>query len=118
MPGDIVFGRIVPGAAISIGVGGIIFAIQARRKSLKENKDSVTALPYGLSVPHYFIVAFGVILPVYAQTQDWVLAWSTALAWNLLQGIIMTIGAFVGPYIQKFIPRSALLGSLAGLAVT
>lgn len=118
MPNDIVFGRIVPGAAISIGVGGIIFAIQARRKSLEENKDSVTALPYGLSVPHYFIVAFGVILPVYAQTQDWVLAWSTALAWNLVQGIIMTVGAFVGPYIQKFIPRSALLGSLAGLAVT
>jgi len=30
----------------------------------------------------------------------------------------MTLGAFVGPYIQKYIPRSALLGSLAGIALT
>lgn len=118
MPSDIIYGNIVPGAAVSIGIGGVIFAIQARRKSLKTNNENITAMPYGLSVPHYFIVAFGVILPVYAQTQDWALAWSTALAWNLVQGIIMTIGAFVGPYIQKYIPRSALLGSLAGLAVT
>lgn len=30
----------------------------------------------------------------------------------------MTIGAFVGPYIKKYIPRAAMLGSLAGLAIT
>lgn len=30
----------------------------------------------------------------------------------------MTLGAVVGPFIQKYIPRSALLGSLAGLALT
>lgn len=118
MPSEIIFGSIVPGAAVSIGVGGVLFAIQARRKSLATNNENITALPYGLSVPHYFIVAFGVILPVYAQTQDWVLAWSTGLAWNLVQGVIMTLGAFVGPYIKKYIPTSALLGSLAGLAVT
>lgn len=118
MPSSIIYGNIVPAAALSIGIGSIIFGIQARRKSLKENRSDVTALPYGLSVPHYFIVAFGIILPVHAQTGDWVLAWSTALAWNVVQGIVMTIGAFVGPYIQKYIPRSALLGSLAGIALT
>lgn len=118
MPSSIIYGNIVPAAALSIGIGSIIFAVQARRKSLKENRSDVTALPYGLSVPHYFIVAFGIILPVHAQTGDWVLAWSTALAWNVVQGIVMTIGAFVGPFIQKYIPRTALLGSLAGIALT
>jgi len=118
MPGDIIYGNIVPGAAVSIGLGGIIFAIQARKASLKTGNTNVTAMPYGLSVPHYFIVTFGVMLPVYAQTQDWLLAWSTGVAWNLIQGIIMTLGAVVGPFIQKYIPRSALLGSLAGLALT
>lgn len=118
MPSAIVYGNIVPGAAISIGLGGIIFAVQARRASIKRGVSNVTAMPYGLSVPHYFIVAFGVMLPVYAQTQDWMLAWATGIAWNFVQGIIMTIGAFVGPYIQKYIPRSALLGSLTGLALT
>lgn len=118
MPRDIVYGHIVPAAALTIGIGGIFFAIQARRKSLRENRDDVTALPYGLSVPHYFVVSFAVMLPVYANTQDWVQAWSVGIAWNLVQGIIMTLGAFVGPYIQKYIPRSALLGSLAGIALT
>lgn len=118
MPSDILYGKIVPGTAVAIGLGGIIFAIQARRKSLETGKEDMTAMPYGLSVPHYFIVAFGVILPVYAATNDWVIAWSTGIAWNLVQGIIMTLGAFVGPFIQKYIPRSALLGSLAGIALT
>lgn len=118
MPGDILYGKIVPGTAVAIGLGGIIFAVQARRKSLETGKEDMTAMPYGLSVPHYFIVAFGVILPVYAATNDWVIAWSTGIAWNLVQGIIMTLGAFVGPFIQKHIPRSALLGSLAGIALT
>lgn len=118
VPGDIVYGKVVPAAAISIGLGSIFFAIQARRKSLRDNRDDVTALPYGLSVPHYFIVTFAVILPVYAQSHDWVLAWSVGVAWNLVQGIIMTLGALVGPFIQKYVPRSALLGSLAGLALT
>lgn len=92
MPSSIIYGNIVPAAALSIGIGSIIFGIQARRKSLKENRSDLTALPYGLSVPHYFIVAFGIILPVHAQTGDWVLAWSTALAWNVVQGLVMTIG--------------------------
>lgn len=118
MPGDIIYGNIVPGTAVAIGLGGIIFAIQTRRASIKQEHTNMTALPYGLSVPHYFIVSFGVMLPVYAQTQDWMLAWSTGVAWNLVQGIIMTLGAVVGPFIQKYIPRSALLGSLAGLAIT
>src|SRR5689334_17282850 len=90
MPGEIIYGSIVPGTAVAIGLGGVIFALQTRRKSLELGKVDMTALPYGLSVPHYFIVAFGVILPMYAQTQDWVIAWSTGIAWNLVQGIIMT----------------------------
>lgn len=118
MPGDIVYGNIVPAAAISIGLGSIFFAVQARKKSLTDLRNDVTAMPYGLSVPHYFVVSFAVILPVHAQTQDWMLAWSVAIAWNIVQGIVMTLGAFVGPYIQKYIPRSALLGSLAGIALT
>lgn len=118
MPGDIVYGKIVPATAVAIGLGSIFFAFQARRKSLREHRDNVTAMPYGISVPHYFVVAFAVILPVHAQTQDWGIAWSVGIAWNVVQGIVMTIGAFVGPYIQKYIPRSALLGSLAGIALT
>ncbi len=118
MPRDIVFKRIVPATALIIGLGGIILAYQAKRLSEKTNNKNVTAMPYGLSVPHYFAVSFGVIGVVYASTGDWMLAWATGIVWNLIQGIIMTIGAFAGLFISKYVPRPAMLGALAGLAVT
>lgn len=118
MPTDIVFGNIVPGTAVAVGFGGIILALQAKRLSILSNNNNVTAMPYGLSVPHYFAVSFGVIGVVYGTTGDWQLAWATGIAWNIVQGVIMTIGAFVGIYIQRYIPRAAMLGALAGLAIT
>lgn len=118
MPNDIVFGNIVPGTAVAVGFGGIILALQAKRLSILSGNDEVTAMPYGLSVPHYFAVAFGVIGVVYATTGDWQLAWATGIAWNIVQGLIMTVGSFIGIYIQRYIPRAAMLGALAGLAIT
>lgn len=118
MPDKIVFGTVVPGTAVAVGLGGIILALQAKQYSIRHNKDDVTAMPYGLSVPHYFAVAFGVIGVVYATTKDWTTAWAAGIVWNLIQGLIMTLGAFVGPFIRKYIPRAAMLGALAGLALT
>lgn len=118
MPGSIVFGTVVPGTAIAIGFGGILLAIQAKRLSARTNSDSVTAMPYGLSVPHYFAVSFGVIGVVYSATGDWTVAWATGVVWNLVQGVIMAAGAFIGIYIKRHVPRAAMLGALAGLAIT
>lgn len=118
MPNNIVFGRVVPATAIAVGFGGILLALQAKRLSILKQDQDITAMPYGLSVPHYFAVAFGVIGVVYASTGDWMVAWAAGVVWNLIQGIIMTIGAFAGRYIQKYLPRSAMLGALAGLAIT
>ena len=35
----------------------------------REGRTDVTAMPYGPSVPHMFIVVFGVMLPIYLQTE-------------------------------------------------
>lgn len=118
MPTNIIFGNIVPATAVAVGLGGIILAIQAKRLSIKSGDNDVTAMPYGLSVPHYFAVVFGVIGVVYAATGSWQTAWGAGIVWNLIQGIIMTVGAFIGVYIKKYIPRTAMLGALAGLAIT
>lgn len=118
MPNNIVFGHIVPGTAVAVGLGGIILALQAKQLSVKSKRSDVTAMPYGLSVPHYFVVAFGVIGVVYATTGDWQIAWAAGVVWNFIQGAIMGVGAFVGIYIKKYIPRAAMLGALAGLAIT
>ncbi len=118
MPSDIVFGKIVPATAIAIAGGNIILAYLAKQLSVKENRSDITAMPYGLSVPHYFAVAFGVLLPTYIATGDWTIAWATGIVWNLIQGLIMLAGAFFGPIMKKYLPRAAMLGTLAGFAIT
>lgn len=75
-------------------------------------------MPYGLSVPHYFIVSFLVMAPVYALTRDWTIAWSVGVAWNFVHGVIEILGAFIGGFIRKVTPRAAMLGTLAGVALT
>ena len=82
----------------------------------RENRTDVTALPYGPSVPHMFIVVFVVMLPVYLNTKDAMQAWQAGLAWAFMIGVIVMIGAFVGPYIRKLTPRAAMLGTLAGIS--
>ena len=118
MPADIVYGKIVPATALAIALGNFILAYLARRMSVREDRSDVTAMPYGISVPHYYAVALAVILPTYIPTGDWMLAWATGMVWNFVEGVIMLIGAFAGPFIKKNIPRSAMLGALAGFALT
>lgn len=118
MPGEIVYGKIVPAAALAIALGNFVLAYVARKMSIKEDRSDVTAMPYGLSVPHYFAVALAVILPVYVATGDWMLAWATGMVWNFIQGVIMLAGAFAGPFIKRNVPRAAMLGALAGFALT
>ena len=65
-----------------------------------------------------FIVVFVVMLPVYLNTKDPMQAWQAGLAWAFLIGVIVMIGAFVGPYIRKLTPRAAMLGTLAGISIT
>ena len=118
MPSDIVYGKIVPATALAIALGNFVLAYIARKMSVRENRSDVTAMPYGLSVPHYYAVALAVILPTYIATKDWMLAWATGMVWNFVEGVIMLIGAFAGPIIKKNVPRAAMLGALAGFALT
>ena len=75
-------------------------------------------MPYGPSVPHMFIVVFVIMLPIYLHTKDPIQAWQAGLAWAFIIGVIVLIGAFVGPYIRKITPRAAMLGTLAGISIT
>ena len=65
-----------------------------------------------------FIVVFVIMLPIYLTTGDPMQAWEAGLAWAFIIGVIVMIGAFVGPYIRKITPRAAMLGTLAGISIT
>jgi AGZA family xanthine/uracil permease-like MFS transporter len=117
IPASDVFGVILPALGIQLLIGNGYYTYLARRLARKENRTDVCAMPYGPSVPHMFIVTFVIMLPIYLKTQDPIRAWSAGLAWSFIIGLIVLIGAFVGPYIRRFTPRAALLGTLAGISI-
>src|SRR5262245_47559258 len=117
LPEDIVFGRILPALGIALPIGNLFYAYLAYQLAKKEGRSNVTAMPYGPSVPHMFIVVFVIMLPVYLRTNDALLAWEAGLAWCFIIGAIVLLGAFVGPWIRAHTPRAAMLGTLAGISI-
>ncbi len=117
LPADNVYGTVVPALGIALLIGNVYYTILARQLARKENRTDVAAMPYGPSVPHMFIVTFLIMLPIAISTGDPIKAWQTGLAWAFIIGVIVCIGAFVGPYIRKYTPRAAMLGTLAGISL-
>jgi adenine/guanine/hypoxanthine permease len=124
-PGN-VYGSILPALGIALIIGNFWYAYLAYRLSQREGRTTVAAMPYGPSVPHMFLVTFVIMLPTFLRHKDdaagagaaAVLAWESGLAWAFIIGVIVLIGAFIGPTIRKYSPRAAMLGTLAGISIT
>ena len=117
-PTDLVFKRILPGTGLGILVACLFYSYNAYKLAKRTGRNDVTALPTGLSVPHMFLIVYMVILPIKIKTGDCMLAWEAGMVWCLIEGLIEVVGAFVGKWVRKYIPRAALLGSLAGVSIT
>ena len=117
MGADLVFGRILPGTALSVLAGNIFYSWQARRLARREGRDDVTALPYGINTVSLFAYFSFIIAPVYIQTKDASLAWKVGVAACLVSGVFEGLGAFVGERIRRITPRAALLSTLSGIAI-
>jgi AGZA family xanthine/uracil permease-like MFS transporter len=117
LPGDTVYGRILPALGIALPLGNLFYAYLAYRLAQKEHRSDVAAMPYGPSVPHYFFVTFVIMLPVALKTGDPLKAWEAGIAWALFIGLVVLVGAAIGPTIRRYTPRAAMLGTLAGISI-
>ncbi|SHF93100.1 SulP family inorganic anion transporter [Ornithinibacillus halophilus] len=117
-PTDIVFGKVVPGAAVAVLAGNLYYAHMAKKLAIRENRTDVTALSYGISTPPMFVFLFGVMAPALALTDSHEMAWKIAVAACFISGIVEALMGFIGRWIHQNIPRAAMLGALAGLALT
>ena len=118
-PVAIVFGQMIPGAAIAVAAGNFYYAEMAKRLAMKEGRSDVTALSYGLSTPVQFIymviITGGVLRATGGNHQ---VAWQIAVAACMLGGLIEVFGGFIGRWVRTYLPRAAMLGALAGVALT
>src|SRR5205085_1363360 len=97
IPGSDVFGVILPAMGIQLLIGNVYYTYLARRLARRENRDDVTAMPYGPSVPHMFIVTFVIMLPTYLTTHNAFNAWAAGLAGLLVGTAIGWIGGYMHP---------------------
>ena len=125
IPGEVVFGRILPALGVSLVLGLGFYAWLARRISVQEGRDDVTALPYGISTPILFVYLFLIMKPIAAQglqnglteAEAGLLAWRVGMAAAFLGGLLEAAGAFIGPWLKRHLPRAGMLGTLAGIAL-
>jgi adenine/guanine/hypoxanthine permease len=125
-PAAMVYGRILPGVALSLMVGNFYYAWLAYQQGKRENRNDITALPYGINTVSLFAHVFLVMLPVRlgaiasginsAQAAE--LAWQAGLVACLGCGLIELAGAGIGDFLRNLAPRAALLSTLAGIALT
>jgi AGZA family xanthine/uracil permease-like MFS transporter len=122
-PGALVYGRILPGAAVSLLVGNLFYAWQAQRLARRTGRLDVCALPYGINTVSLFAHVFLVMLPAKLEAEQLHLAdpagfaWRAGLAACMGSALIEFAGAFVANRVRRATPRAALLSTLAGIAL-
>lgn len=125
-PPALLYARVLPGLAVSLVIGNVFYAWQAKRLAEREGRTDVCALPYGINTPSMFAFVFLVMLPAKllaleagaTETEAAEAAWRAGLVACLGSGLIELSGAFVAERIRRAAPRAALLSTLAGIALT
>jgi hypothetical protein len=122
-PPELVYGRVLPGAAISILLGNLFYAYQAKKLAERTGRTDVCALPYGINTVSLFAHVFLVMLPAKVLAEKAGLpdparvAWQAGLLATLCSGLMELMGALVAERVRKATPRAALLSTLAGIAL-
>src|SRR5262245_44852359 len=107
----------VPGTALGVFAGDLAYTALAIRLMRRTGRRDVTAMPFGIDTPTLFAMVFGVLGPVMLATGDAVLAWEVGMAVTVAIGLAKTALAFAGDWTRRVVPRAALLGSIAAVAI-
>jgi AGZA family xanthine/uracil permease-like MFS transporter len=119
--------RLIPGTALGVLIGDLVFTVLAFRLARRTGREDVTAMPLGLDTPSAFGIAFLVLLPalnegyfhVSAHDRDRAMAfaWHVGVVILVLVGIFKIVCAPLGNAVRRLVPRAGLLGSLAAIAL-
>ncbi len=125
MPSEFVLRNMIPGTAIGVLVGDLIYTGMALRLARRTGRSDVTAMPLGLDTPSTFGTVFLIIGPAYASAIKAGLdptaaarhAWYLGVAMIFASGLFKLGCALFSGLIRKCVPRAGLLGSLTAIAL-
>lgn len=79
-PADIILTHMIPGTAMGICVGDLVYTYLAIRLGKMTGRKDVTAMPLGIDTPSTIGLAYAVIGPVFTASGDAKLAWQVGMA--------------------------------------
>lgn len=125
-PVEFVLTRMIPGTALGVLVGDLIFSAMAFRLARRTGRSDVTAMPLGLDTPSIFGTSLLIVGPAFLSARDGkgmeVMAaaehaWFIGIAMLLASGIFKVACAPISGWVRRVVPRAGLLGSLAAIAL-
>ena len=116
-PADIILTRMIPGTAVGICLGDLVYTWLALRLRKKTARADVTAMPLGIDTPSTIGIAYAVMGPAYVASHDAQLTWHVGMATLFMIGAVKIITSFFGGWVQRIIPTAGLLGPLAGIGL-
>jgi adenine/guanine/hypoxanthine permease len=124
-PAEFVLTRMIPGTAVGVMVGDLIYTVMAFRLARRTGRSDVTAMPLGLDTPSTFGMVFLILGPAFAAATKRGLgpedaarhAWFLGIAVILASGLFKLACALASGWVRRAVPRAGLLGSLASIAL-
>ncbi len=138
-PTKIALRYMVPGTAIGVLVGDLLFTWLAFRLARQTGRSTITAMPLGLDTPSTIGMIFFVLGPVFlaAKKQGFLLAgdspseeevariveaaaihtWHIGICCIFISGLFKLACSVGSNWIRRSLPRAGLLGSLAAVAL-
>ena len=124
-PAQFALSHLVPGTAVGVVVGDLIFTWMAFRLASRTGRSDITAMPLGLDTPSTFGMVFFVIGPAFAEAVAGGMdqeaaarrAWHIGMCSIVASGVFKMACAFVAGPVRRLVPRAALLGSLTAIAL-
>ncbi len=124
-PVDFTLKYMIPGTAIGVLVGDLLYFWLALRLAARENRRDVTAMPLGLDTPSTIGMVLFVLGPAFVAAKEAGMdesaaalhTWHIGICGILITGIVKAFLAVGSNWIRTVFPRAGLLGSLAAIAL-
>ena len=116
----------VPGTAIGVLVGDLLFFAMALRVARRTGRNDITAMPLGLDTPSTFGMVFFVLGPAFltakfeqglSEQAAASYAWHIGICCIVISGVFKLLCACGSQWVRNLVPRAGLLGSLTAIAL-
>ena len=124
-PTEIALRYMVPGTAIGVLVGDLLFCWLAFRLARQTGRTTITAMPLGLDTPSTLGMIFFVLGPAFLAAKKAGMAeiaaamhtWHLGICAIVVSGVFKLLCAAGSNWVRRCFPRAGLLGSLAAIAL-